>query len=111
LGSAFASPQTELPASDLVGKIRVEMHYAVNSYFLKENQLLEDCLNIRDIPVILLHGRYDLVCPVEAGYTLSLALPESRLEVLPNSGHIARGEEMVDALVRATDEMLERVVR
>jgi proline iminopeptidase len=111
LGSDFASPETEDSAADLVGKVRVEMHYAVNSYFLRENQVFEDCLNIRGIPIILLHGRYDLVCPVEAGYTLSLALPESRLEVLPNSGHIARGEEMVDALVRATDEMLERVVR
>jgi len=111
LGSDFSSPETEASASDLVGKVRVEMHYAVNSYFLRENQLLEDCLNICGIPIILLHGRYDLVCPVEAGYTLNRALPESRLEVLPNAGHIARGEEMVDALVRATGEMLGRVVR
>jgi proline iminopeptidase len=111
LGTDFALSQTEVLASDLVGKVRVEIHYAVNAYFLKGNQVLDDCLNIRGIPVILLHGRYDLVCPVEAGYTLSLALPQSRLEVLPNSGHTARGEEMVDALVRATGEMLGRVVR
>jgi proline iminopeptidase len=111
LGSDFASPETEVSASNLVAQVRVEIHYAVNAYFLRENQVLEECLNIRGIPVILLHGRYDLVCPVEAGYTLSLALPESRLEVLPNSAHITRGEEMVDALVRATGEMLGRAVR
>lgn len=111
LGIEFGSPESELVASDLIGQVRVEIHYAANSYFIKENQVIDDCINIRDIPIAVLHGRYDLVCPVEAAYTLHQALPGARLQVLPNSGHVARGEEMVDALVRATNEMSERAVR
>lgn len=111
LGSQFSPSEPEVAASDLVAQVGVEIHYAVNNYFISENQVVEDCKRMRNIPLILLHGRYDLVCPVEAAYTLHQNLPDSILEVLPNSGHIAQGEEMIDALVRATHSMLDRAKR
>ncbi|MCI0666793.1 MAG: prolyl aminopeptidase [Methylococcaceae bacterium] len=111
LGVGFHSPESEMAASDPVAQVRVEIHYAANAYFIAENQVVEGCRKIKNIPVILLHGRYDLVCPVEAAFNLHQALPGSILEVLPNSGHVARGEEMIDGLVRATNAMLDRVKR
>jgi proline iminopeptidase len=111
LGVGFDSPESEAVASDLVAQVRVEIHYAANAYFIRENQVIEDCKKIRNIPIILLHGRYDLVCPAEAAFTLHQALPGSILEVLPNSGHVAQGEEMIDGLIRATNAMLDQAKR
>jgi proline iminopeptidase len=111
LGSLFSSSEPEVSASDLVAQVRVEIHYAANAYFIAENQVVDGCKRIRNIPVVLLHGRYDLVCPVEAALTLHQALPGSSLEVLPDSGHIAQGKEMTDGLIRATNAMLDQAKR
>ncbi len=99
-----------LPDPDAVlPKVRIELHYAAHHYFLKDNQILEDCRKIRSIPCTIVHGRWDLVCPLEAAFTLRRHLPGARLRVLERSGHVARGEEMIDALVDATDRMAETV--
>ncbi|BBA34173.1 proline iminopeptidase [Methylocaldum marinum] len=110
VGNEFEpSELTEHVSSEIVNQARIELHYAVNGYFIPENAILEQCGRIRRLPVILIHGRRDLVCPVESSFSLSRRLPNSGLRVLPNAGHIAAGEEMIDALVSAADEMAERL--
>lgn len=93
----------------LAARVVVELHYAINRYFLRENQILEDAERIPAVPIHIIHGRYDLVCPVETGYSLHQRLPGSEFEVLAESGHIAAGGSMIDALCRSTQRMLERV--
>lgn len=84
---------------------RIETHYFVNGgFFKKENQLLDDCDKIKDIPTIIVHGRYDMVCPLKSGWDLSKKLNNVKLEIIPDSGHSASELGIIDALVRATDE-------
>ena len=90
----------------LVQQVRMEMHYAKNRYFVSENQILEHCDALQDVPTIIIHGRNDVVCPIESGYSLAKAIPKAKFIVLPNSGHVAHGEEMIAALVSATDNIL-----
>ena len=93
----------------MVQQVQMEMHYAFNKYFITENQILNECSKLTDIPSVIIHGRNDLVCPMEAGLSLHKALPHAEYVVLPHSGHIAKGEEMLDALVNATDKMVELI--
>lgn len=95
----------EAVSEQMVRQVKMELSYAVHDYFIAENQILDNCGVLREIPTIIIHGRNDLTCPIEAGWRLHQALPNSRYVVLPNAGHIARGDEMIDALVSATDEM------
>ena len=106
-------PETEEDhvTSKMVQQVRMEMHYAKNQYFIEENRILEQCNKIKGLPTVIIHGRNDLVCPVEAGLSLHLALPGSEFTVLPNSGHVALGPEMIDALVSATEKMKMRIQR
>ncbi|MDF9392067.1 MULTISPECIES: prolyl aminopeptidase [Methylococcus] len=109
LGQAFTPTDDEpLPAGALA-QCRIELHYAAARYFIKEGQILEDCSKISHLPATIVHGRKDLVCPPEAAWLLHRALPRSELMILPNSGHLAQGEEMTDALVRALDSMAEKL--
>lgn len=85
-----------------IQQVKMELHYAKHSYFLAENELLEHCDKLQHLPVTIIHGRNDLVCPIEAGWKLHQALPQSIFIVLPNSGHIAHDVDMIDALVSAT---------
>ncbi len=91
----------------MVQQVQMEIHFALNKYFITENQVLEGCVALQDIPTTIIHGRNDLVCPLEAGFNLHKALPHAEFIILPNAGHIASGEEMIDALVSATDKIAE----
>jgi proline iminopeptidase len=104
LGKAFQDQEGEAnDPTNVIKQVRMELHYALNKYFISENQILANCDRLSSIPALIIHGRYDLVCPLEAGLSLHKALPGSDFIVLPNAGHIAQHEEMIDALVAATD--------
>jgi proline iminopeptidase len=83
---------------------RIENHYFVNrGFFEVEDQLLRDAHRIADIPGVIVHGRYDVVCPIQSAWELHKAWPKAELIVSPVSGHSAFEAENVDALVRTTD--------
>jgi proline iminopeptidase len=83
---------------------RIECHYFVNNcFFDTDNYLIENIDRIRHIPAVIVHGRYDIVCPFMNAWDLHRAWPEAALEIIPNAGHAATEPGIADALVRATD--------
>ncbi|TQV74719.1 prolyl aminopeptidase [Aliikangiella marina] len=84
---------------------RISAHYFVNNCFLEENQLLDNADKLSGIPGIIVHGRYDMICPVENAWTLQQAWPECELHVIRDAGHSASEPGIIDGLVRATKEM------
>lgn len=110
LGEAYVQTESDAHVSgELLQQARLELHYAVNRYFLEEGQILRDCHLISAIPAIIIHGRRDLVCPLEAAFSLHRHLPQAQLRILPDAGHIIGGPDMIDAMVVAADEMAERL--
>lgn len=101
--------QSDHVTDKMVKQVQMELHYARHNYFINENQILENCAILTNIPTIIIHGRQDLVCPIEAGMKLHQALPQADYVILPNAGHIAQGFEMIDALVAATDHFAEKL--
>jgi proline iminopeptidase len=94
----------------MVKQARMELHYANHRYFIEENQILAGCKNISDISTVIIHGRKDLVCPIESAVRLYQALPGAEYIILPEAGHVAQGTQMIDALVSATDQFAARFV-
>ena len=83
---------------------RIEAHYFVNDAWLGQGRgLLENVAKIRHIPGVIVHGRYDVVCPVKNAFDLHHAWPESKLIVVPDAGHSASHPGTVHELVSATD--------
>ena len=83
---------------------RIENHYFVNKgFFEADDQLLRDVHRIQDIPGVIVHGRYDVVCPVQSAWELHRAWPKSELRISAASGHSGFEAENIDALVAATD--------
>mgnify|MGYP000984579032 FL=1 len=65
--------------------------------------MLRDIGRIQDIPGVIVHGRYDVVCPVANAWELHKAWPKAELVISAASGHSGFEAENVDALVAATD--------
>ena len=83
---------------------RIESHYFVHGgFFDVEDQLLRDAHRLHGIPGVIVHGRYDVVCPVQNAWDLHNAWPESRLQISPRAGHSAFEPENASALLDATD--------
>lgn len=83
---------------------RIECHYFVNGGFFEvEDQLLRDVSKIRDIPATIVHGRYDVVCPVANAWDLHRAWPEADLRIIADAGHSGFEAGITDALINATD--------
>ncbi|MDO1528902.1 prolyl aminopeptidase [Fulvimonas sp. R45] len=97
----FADPQAALSVA------RLEAHYFRHRMFLEPDQLLRGVPGIRRIPATLVHGRYDIICPVKTAIDLHEAWPEAELRIVL-AGHSAADPAIVDALVQATDHLADR---
>ncbi|MCJ8169578.1 prolyl aminopeptidase [Atopomonas sediminilitoris] len=89
---------------------RIECHYFMNQIFLQEGQLLRDMHKISHLPGIIVHGRYDMVCPLDNAWDLHKRWPNSELVIVRDAGHAAGEPSIADALVRATNEMARRLL-
>ena len=99
----FANPSVALSLA------RIECHYFVHDAFLEPDQLLRDMGRLSGIPGIIVHGRYDAICPVENAWQLHRAWPGSDLRIIPDAGHSAAEPGIRSALVEAADEFAERL--
>ncbi|MBE93971.1 prolyl aminopeptidase [Marinobacter sp.] len=84
---------------------RIECHYFMNNAFLEDDQIVRDAALLKDIPGIIVHGRYDMVCPLDNALALSQAWPEAGLRIIRDAGHSASEPAIIDALMRGVDEV------
>jgi len=86
---------------------RIECHYFVHGgWFTPDDQLLVGATAIRDIPGTIVHGRYDVVCPMVNAWDLHKAWPKSELKVIANAGHNGREPGIFSELVIALEKYL-----
>lgn len=85
---------------------RHEAHYMVHDCFLEDNQILANCSRIRNIPTIIIHGRYDIICPFDNAWLLHQQLPNSKLIISKTAGHASIEPETKHHLINATIKVL-----
>jgi proline iminopeptidase len=98
-------------ASDVValGLARIEAHYFTHDIFLPPNALLDNIGRIRDVPAVMVQGRYDAVCPIVTADDLHRAWPEAEYVIVPDAGHSAWEPNICAELVKATERFKTRV--
>ena len=84
---------------------KVFLHFEKNNFFLSDNQILENTEIIKDIPTIMVSGRYDVLTPLSQAYLLNKKLNNSKLVITTSSGH-AMNAEAYDLLYLAFDTFL-----
>ncbi|MDO8610257.1 MAG: prolyl aminopeptidase, partial [bacterium] len=66
---------------------KILYHYLNNKMFLEEGQLLKNINFIRHIPTVIIHGRYDMNCPLKSAWDLHKAFPEAEFYIIPGASH------------------------
>lgn len=99
----FARPSTALSLA------RIECHYFMNDSFLEAGQILSNMYRLAAIPAIIVHGRYDIVCPIENAWALHRAWPQATLKIIADAGHSASEPSITDALIKAAMTLAHRL--
>jgi proline iminopeptidase len=88
---------------DVVGMVRIIVHYARHRAWLADRQLVRDAHRLAGIPGVVIHGRRDLGCPLLYPWELVRAWPGAELTIVEDSGHTgspAMGEAIGAAVAR-----------
>lgn len=87
---------------------RIECHYFMNNcWFPTDNFLIENIDKIRHLPAVIVHGRYDIICPVIQAWDLHQAWPEADLHIIPDAGHSIYEEGIKNKLLEYTEKYSE----
>ena len=108
-----ASAITLLPNPDVVATFaepkyavafaRIENHYFKNLGWFEDRQLLRDAHVLRDVPTVIVQGRYDVCTPPVTAWELSRELPDAQFTIVPDAGHAFDEPGILSALIEATD--------
>jgi len=82
----------------------IENYYMANDCFLEKGQLLRDADRIAHIPMTMVNGRYDVICPPVTAYRLHKKLPKSKLIIAEGAGHWMGEKPIERELLKAMAE-------
>ena len=86
----------------------VEGHYIANNCFLEDKQILKNVTRFPKVPVAIINGRYDMVCPQINAIVLHEAIPSSEL-YLTTAGHASTDPGNAIKLLEETDKLYHRL--
>jgi proline iminopeptidase len=89
----------------VLNKFRIQVHYLSQGCFTTEAALLESASRLQDVPVVLIHGTHDLVCPPENAVMLKAAMPHAVLRWISKAGHLSTDPAIAQALKEAVKEL------
>ena len=91
----------------MLNKYRLQAHYLTQHCFCSEADLLQACqrLSSTAVPVVLVHGTHDLVCPPENALWLQQAMPHASLRWVEKGGHTPADLGIAAALKQAIAEL------
>jgi len=83
----------------------IEVHYFYTQLIKPEDSLLHQIDKFRDIPTIIVQGRYDMICPIATAHKLHTKWPEAEYIVVPDGGHSAMDPPIRARLIEACETM------
>ncbi len=82
---------------------RIEAHYFKHEVIKPENSILNHIDIVRKIPTAIVHGRYDIICPIQTAHRLHQSWPEAEYTVVPDGGHSALDPPVRSRLIETTE--------
>ena len=86
-----------------IARARVQLHYIKDQCFIDGKKILKEVKQLKDIPITIIQGRYDMVCPPITAYELYQCVPHANFIMVPDAGHSASEPSMTSELVKATN--------
>jgi proline iminopeptidase len=96
-------------AQEILARVRVQLHFLAHGFFLQSNELLDNLWRMGNVPVIIVQGRMDMVCPPATALAVAQAIAGSELRMVACGGHSALQPEIAAELCAATRRMHTRI--
>ena len=109
MGTASSTDSAQSLSDRALAKYRIQAHYLSQGCFTQEAELLEAARTLSalsTVPVILVHGTHDLVCPPQNAVLLQQAMPEAKLHWVPRGTHTPADPAIAQALRDAVMSLL-----
>lgn len=88
----------------------LEAHYFANGLFWSsDNYILEEIQRIQQVPLTIVHGRYDIDCRPSGAFELAEAHASAKLFIIEEGAHSPYEAEMFTKLVEIMDELAENL--
>lgn len=82
---------------------RIENHFFMNQGWFYDGQLIAEAHKLKNIPAVIIQGRYDMCTPAVTAWDLHRAWPEADFQMIPDAGHSFQEPGIFAALIEATD--------
>ena len=96
---------------EVLASVKVQLHYLANDFFLRPEELLDNLWRITNLPVIIVQGRMDLVCPPLTAFAVARGIGNVELCMVADGGHSALQPQMAAQLCAATRRIQARIRR
>jgi proline iminopeptidase len=96
---------------EVVESVRIQLHYLASDFFLRPDELLDNLWRIKYLPVIIVQGRLDMVCPPSTAFAVARLFESAELCMVANGGHSALQPQIAAQLCAATRRMRTRLMR
>ena len=80
-------------------------HFAHHKAFLPKDYIQNNLKKIQHLTAMFIHGRFDLVNPIENAFAITDNWQNASLHILPQAGHSGFETQTIDAICKATDLM------
>lgn len=85
-------------------EMRLNMHYQANRFFLEDREILKKINKIKDMPIILINGTRDLICPPALTWELHQLHNDSELILVNEAGHLSSDPNIMQVLLAALNK-------
>ncbi len=90
---------------ELLARTRVQVHYLAHQCFLAPGEILENLWRVAGLPVTIVQGRMDMVCPPETAVAVARRLPGTDLQLVRDAGHSGSQPAIATRLCEAVHRM------
>ncbi len=70
-----------------ITEVKIFLHYEKNDWFIEDNQIMDNIDIIKNVPTVIVHGRYDILCPMTHAYKLKTNMNDLEFVIASASGH------------------------
>lgn len=70
-----------------IASAKIFIYYEKNNEFIPDNYILDNINKVSDIPTVVVHGRYDILCPMNKAKMLVDKLSNCKFVIATSSGH------------------------
>ena len=87
-------------------KYCLQAHYLSNHCFLTEREIFRSARRLNGMPISIVHGTHDLICPPENVMRLTRFMPHAQVHWVGKGTHTTSDPEIRDALRHAIAQQM-----